>query len=154
MRLPGNARTARIVVPVLTLLSATLAPAAAQTPSIQPGEWRVTTRTVMNGAAQPPTMRPRCFSAEQAGDVAKTFGPQFGIANSTCDEPAIETGARMLAWRLACRGQMNMDVQASFSFDSETRYTATVTSKTSMAGAPLADVRTEIEGERLGECAQ
>ena len=135
-------------------LAATLVLARAETPSIQPGQWTITTRTIVNGAAQPPAARPRCLTPAQAGDIAKTFGPQFGTVNSACEDPVLETTARTLTWRLVCRGQLDMEVRADFDFDSPTRYTATVGSRNMIAGALVSDVKTEIEGQRTGECPQ
>lgn len=37
--------------------------------------WKVSSTTVVNGAAQPTQAKARCINAEQAADVAKTFGP-------------------------------------------------------------------------------
>lgn len=126
--------------------------AQTQAPAIQPGEWKITTKTMMNGAVTPPTVRTRCFTAEQARETAKTFGPQFGTVNSTCAEPAIETTDKSVKWRLICRGQMNMDVAANFDFESETHYKAVVLSKAEMGGQVLSNSMTETEGERTGDC--
>jgi hypothetical protein len=144
----------RFVLTLVGTLVATLSPAAAEMPSIQPGEWMVVSKTVVNGAPTPPTTRPRCLTPEQTGNLSKTFGPQVGTVNSTCAEPVLETTARTLSWKLECRGQMDMDIQASFEFDSPTRYTAKVTSKAWMAGSLMSDVKSEVEGERVGECRQ
>jgi len=135
-------------------LLATLVAAAAETPDIQPGEWIVTSKTVLNGAIAQPTSRARCLTPEQTADITRTFGPQMGTVNSTCAEPVLETTARRMTWRLECRGQMDMNVQGSFDFDSPTHYTATISSKAWMAGALISDVKTEVEGERTGECRQ
>ena len=135
-------------------LATTQPPAAAETPSVQPGEWMVTSKTVLNGAATQPATRARCLSAQQTEDIATTFGPQMGTVNSTCAPPVLETTGRMLTWRIECRGQMDMNVQGSFDFDSPSHYTATVSSKAWMAGSLISDVKTEIEGERVGECKQ
>lgn len=94
------------------------------------------------------------FTPEQAGDIAKTFGPQFGTVNSDCEEPVLETTARKLTWRLVCRGQLDMEVRAIFDFDSATHYTAMVGSRNMIAGALVSEVKTEIEGQRTGECPQ
>jgi hypothetical protein len=50
---------------------------------VEPGQWKVTSTTVINGAVQPGQAKGRCISAEQAADVAKTFGPVSGTINST-----------------------------------------------------------------------
>jgi len=58
----------------------------------------------------------------------------------------------ILKWHLQCRGQLDLDVLGSFNFDSPSHYTATISSKGRMAGQLISDVKTEIEGERVGEC--
>ena len=133
------------VLPVLTL------PAAADN-LIEPGQWKVTSNTVMNGAAMQPAVKARCLTAEQVGDIAKTFGPSSGTVNSTCEPAELETAGRKLKWHLRCRGQMDMDVLGNFDFDSPVHYTATVTSKAWMAGSLMSDVKTELEGERVSAC--
>jgi Protein of unknown function (DUF3617) len=144
----------RLTLTLIGALVATPFPAAAETPSIQPGEWMVTSKTVLNGAATQPTTRARCLTPQQTGDIATTFGPQMGTVNSTCAPPVVETTGRTLTWQIECRGQMDMNVQGSFDFDSPSHYTATVSSKAWMAGSLISDVKTEVEGERVGECRQ
>lgn len=135
-------------------LAAAPAPAAAETPSIQSGEWMVTSRTVANGAADQPVSRPRCLTPQQTSDLATTFGPQMGTVNSTCAPPALEMTGRTLTWRLECRGQLDMKVEGDFSFDSPSQYRATIISKAWMAGSLISDVKTDVQGERIGECRQ
>ena len=45
-----------------------------------------------------------------------------------------------------------MDVAGDFNFDSPTHYTATITSKGVMGGALISDVKSEVVGERIGDC--
>ncbi len=121
---------------------------------IEPGQWKVTSTTTVNGVVQPAPAKMRCITADQAGDVAKTFGPVSGTVNSTCYTPQSEMNGRMLKWRLQCRGTLDLDVEGQFNFDGPRHYSATVTSKGHMAGQLISDVRSELEGERVGECAQ
>ena len=120
--------------------------------AIDPGQWKVTSKTVMNGAPPEPSVKARCITPEQASDVTKTFGPVTGTVNSTCEPAEPQTSGRTMTWHLQCRGQLDFDVAGSFNFDSATHYTATVISKGVMAGRLISDVKTEIEGERVGEC--
>ena len=129
-----------------------IVPAQASDLSVDPGQWKVTSTTVMNGAVTPGGVKARCLTPEQAGDVAKTFGPVSGTVNSTCEPAESEVAGRILRWHLQCRGQLDLDVLAAFNFDSSSHYTATVISKGRMAGQLISDVKTEIEGERVGEC--
>jgi hypothetical protein len=137
---------------LLCLLPVLLVSAGADDLTIEPGQWKVTSTTAMNGATTPPAVKGRCLTPEQAGDVAKTFGAVSGTVNSTCEPAASEVAGRTLKWHLQCRGQLDLDVLGSFNFDSPTHYTATVISKGSMAGRLISDVKTELEGERVGEC--
>jgi uncharacterized protein DUF3617 len=119
---------------------------------MEPGQWTVTQSMVMNGNRVPPQAKARCITPEQAEDVAKTFGPVSGTVNSTCEAPSSELNGKTLKWRLQCRGQLDMDVAGDFNFDSPTHYTATITSKGVMAGALISDVKSEVVGERVGDC--
>jgi hypothetical protein len=138
----------------MAMLCAVLAPAvaAAAETSIEPGQWKVTTKTTMNGGTLPSQVKARCLSAEQAGDVGKTFGPTVGTVNSNCQRMEYEPTGGRLKWALKCTGQMDMDVAADFNFDSPRHYTAIIITKGWMAGALTSDVRTELEGEHVGAC--
>jgi len=137
----------------MILFCSLLLPATAKAEGlIEPGQWNVTQSMVMNGNVVPPQSKARCITPEQAEDVARTFGPVSGTVNSTCEAPASEMTGKTLKWRLQCRGQLDMDVAGDFNFDSPSHYTATITSRGMMAGALISDVKTEVVGERLGDC--
>jgi hypothetical protein len=89
---------------------------------------------------------------EQAGDVGMAFGPMMATVNSDCERTEYEATGRKLKWRLQCKGQIDMDVAGEFNFDSPSHYTATIATKGWMAGALMTDVKTELEGEHVGEC--
>jgi hypothetical protein len=121
---------------------------------IEAGEWKVKSTGVVNGTTSPPQAKSRCIALEQAENVAATFGPVSGTVNSDCAAPTIETAGKTLKWRLQCRGQLDIDAAAEFTFDSPRHYTAVITSKGKMAGALISDVKTDIEAERVGECTR
>jgi hypothetical protein len=138
----------------MTLLCALAVPtvAAAAENLIEPGQWKITTNTLMNGSAMPPQVKARCLTPEQAGDVGKTFGAAIDTVNSTCERTEYEASGRTLKWRLQCKGQLDMDVSGDFNFDSPVHYTATISTKGWMAGSLMSDVKTELTGERVSEC--
>ena len=142
----------RFAVALLCMLPAMKAVAAESL--IEAGEWKVTSTGVVNGTTSPPQAKSRCITPEQAGNVAATFGPVSGTVNSDCAAPTIEAAGKTLKWRLQCRGQLDIDAAAEFTFDSPRHYTAVITSKGKMAGALISDVRTDIVAERVGDCAQ
>jgi uncharacterized protein DUF3617 len=143
----------RFAIALLCSLPAVTAAAHAES-LIEAGEWKVTSTTVINGAAQPPQAKSRCITPEQAENVAATFGPVSGTINSTCEAPAVEAAGKTLKWRLQCRGQLDIDATGDFNFDSPRYYTATITSKGRMAGALVSDVKSDIDAERVGACSQ
>ena len=138
----------------LSCAIALLTVSAAADSLIEPGQWKVTTNTLMNGATMPPQVKARCLTPEQTGDIGKTFGPMMGTVNSTCERTEYEAAGRSLKWRLQCKGDLDMDVSGDFKFDSPTHYTATIASKGWMAGSLISDVQTKLEGERVSECQQ
>jgi hypothetical protein len=133
--------------------AALVVPAAADN-LIEPGQWKITSNTQMNGATIPPQMKSRCLTPEQAADIDKTFGPSMGTINSTCERTEHEATGRTLKWRMQCKGQLDMDVSGNFNFDTPTHYTGTIASKAWMAGALMNDAKTEVEGERVSDCPQ
>jgi hypothetical protein len=141
----------RLAVTLLCAMAALIAPAAAED-TILPGQWKVISTTVMNGAAMAPQVKARCLTGEQTADLGKTFGPVADAVNSACARTEYDLSGPKLKWRMQCKGQIDIDVSGNFNFDTNSHYTATVTSKGWMAGALMSDVKTELEGERVGAC--
>ena len=119
---------------------------------IQPGLWKITTTAVNNGVQSPPQTSARCLTAEQAADFADTFSPRFGGVNTSCERTHYEKSEQKLTWRLECRGQVNMDSAAEFTFFSPLRYTATIATKGWMGDRQIVDSQVALEGEFVGAC--
>jgi hypothetical protein len=119
---------------------------------IAPGEWKLTETVIMNGQATPTQTRTRCLSAEQAGDTAATFTPEYGAVNSGCSRVEFKSTATALSWRMQCTGQMEMDVKGDFSFDNPKHYSARIVSKGAVGGREFVNSSVSIEGEHVGEC--
>ena len=129
-----------------------VAAASAYADGLQAGQWKVVTKPENNGVAGPQLENMRCLTDEDVADLDRTFSPISRTTNSTCERTEHESTTQRLRWRLRCTGQLDMDVAGEFRFDSPQHYTATVTARSSMMGRVLNDVRTAIEGERVGEC--
>ena len=136
-------------VPVLVWVMATPVLAA---DGIQPGLWKITTAIVNNGMTLPPQTNSRCLTAEQANDLAGTFSPRFGGVNMACTRTEYSKSEQKLTWRLECRGQVNMDSSAEFTFFSSLRYTATIATKGWIGDQVIADTQMALEGTYLGAC--
>ena len=137
---------------VLAFLFAAAAPLPAAADGIEPGLWQITETIVMNGNRTPPQTKERCLSAEQAGDTAKTFSPEYRTVNSDCERAEFSSTASHLRWRMLCKGQLNMDVSGDFDFDTPKHYSAKIESRGSTGGQTMVETSVAIVGEHLGEC--
>ena len=112
---------------------------------IEPGLWKIVTRTETGGVIGPPHESSKCLTAEETQDLATTFSPVPQTVNSVC--APIERSLRpRLTWQLVCKGQLDMELTGDFTFDSPHHYTATVRTKAAMAGMPMVDSQNTLEG--------
>ena len=121
---------------------------------IEPGLWKITTTTKTRGGTGPPQESSKCLTSEDTRDLATTFSPISRTVNSNC--APIErtlTGTR-LSWRLTCKGQIDMELTGDFNFDSPRHYTATLRSNAAMAGMPMIDTESTLEGRWVSACPQ
>ena len=119
---------------------------------IEPGLWRVTTRTETGGVIGPPHESSKCLTAEQTHDLATTFSPVPSTVNSVCAPIERSLVKRRLSWRQVCKGQLDMELTGDFNFDSPHHYSGTVRTKASMAGMQMVDSQNTLEGEWISEC--
>jgi hypothetical protein len=147
-RHPGNP----IVSCAGAIALALMAFGAAHAEGLQPGLWRVITKTEVNGVVGPDQQTMRCLKPEDVSDLDATFSPQARTVNSTCERVEHESTAQRLKWRLQCTGQIDMDVAGEFVFDTPQHYTAVVTTQGAMAGRLMHSSRSLIEGQHTGDC--
>ncbi len=119
---------------------------------IEPGLWKVTTRTETGGVIGPPHESSKCLTAEQTHELATTFSPVPSTVNSVCAPIERTLNGRRLSWRLVCKGQLDMELTGDFNFDSPHHYSGTVRTKASMAGMQMVDSQNTLEGEWVSEC--
>jgi hypothetical protein len=140
---------ARIVLATGVLaLTATLALAD----GIEPGLWRITSRTQTGGVIGPPHESSKCLTPEEARDLATTFSPVPRTENSVCAPIERSFTGSKLTWRLVCKGQLNMLLTGDFDFDSPHHYTATMQTKAEMAGMPMVDSQNTLEAQWVSAC--
>jgi hypothetical protein len=125
-------------------------PAAAE--GIEPGLWKIVSRTESAGVSGPPSESARCLSAEQARDLATTFSPVARTVNSACEPLARDFTGTRLTWKLVCKGQLDMEVTGDFSFDGPRHYTATTTTRASMRGMVMVDSRDTLDANWVSAC--
>ena len=65
-----------------------------------------------------------CLMPEAVADLDTTFSPVSRTTNSSCERVEHELTPQRLKWRLQCSGQIDMDVQGEFNFDSPEHYVA------------------------------
>jgi Protein of unknown function (DUF3617) len=141
----------RVALPAAALaLSASIACAE----GLEPGLWRTTARSEAAGVISPPQETSKCLTADQTNDLATTFSPISRTINSVCAPIERSFTGKKLTWRLVCKGQLDMELNGEFDFDSPHHYTATVQTKAAMAGMAMVDTQQMIEGQWVSECPQ
>jgi hypothetical protein len=135
---------------------AVIAAALASTPAladvIDPGLWKIITRTATGGVIGPPHESSKCLTPEQTRDVTTTFSPVPETINSACAPIERHLDGQRLDWHLVCKGQLDMELTGEFNFDSPHHYTATVQTKAIMGGMPMVDSQNTLEGQWVSEC--
>ena len=134
---------------VLMTFAAITSPARAD--GLEPGYWKITSTPEVNGAPAAAQEKLRCMSAAETSDLGKTFSPEANTINATCERVEHTLTPGSLTWRLACTGQVSMDVAGAFKFETPQRYVAEVRTQMTIAGQTVRS-RVKIEGERVGEC--
>jgi len=141
----------RIVLAAAVVASAA---AAARADGIEPGLWKVITRTEsVGGASPPPHESTKCLTPEQTEDLATTFAPvTAGTINSVCAPIERSFADGKLTWRLTCKGQLDVELSGDFTFDTPHHYSGTIRTKASMAGQVVADSQNTLEGQWVSAC--
>jgi hypothetical protein len=129
-----------------------LAASAAFADRVEPGLWKIITRTQTGGVIGPPHESSKCLTAEQAADLATTFSPAAATINSVCAPIERHLDGQRLTWRLVCKGQLDMELTGEFNFDSPHHYTATMQTKAVMGGMTMVDSQNTLEGQWVSAC--
>lgn len=134
------------------IAAAVLAAPAAHADGIDPGLWKIISRTETGGVIGPPHESSKCLTAEQTSDLAATFSPIPSTINSVCASIERSLEGPRLNWHLVCKGDLNMELTGEFDFDSPHHYSGTVRTKAEMAGIPMVDSRNTVEGHWVSAC--
>jgi hypothetical protein len=144
----------RVAVIAAALLAASFMARAAFADGIEPGFWKITSRTATGGVIGPPHESSKCLTADQAHDLATTFSPVPSTINSVCAPIERSLNGQRLTWRLTCKGQLDMELSGEFNFDSSHHYTATVLTKATIGGMQMVDSQNTLEAQWVSECSQ
>jgi hypothetical protein len=136
------------LIAAMLVLVTTAAPAG----GIDPGLWKVITRTETGGVIGPPHESSKCLTAQDTGDLQTTFSPVSRTENSVCAPIERSFTDDKLTWRLTCKGQLDMELTGDFTFDAPHHYSGTVRTKAQMAGMQMVDSQQTIEGQWVSQC--
>ena len=120
---------------------------------IEPGLWKITTRTESDGVVGPPRESGKCLTAEETRDVAKAFSPVANTVNSECAPLERSFVDGKLSWKLVCKGQLDMELIGEFNFDAPRHYSATIRNRAVMAGMQVANSQHLLDAQWVSECA-
>jgi Protein of unknown function (DUF3617) len=134
----------RVTVIATTLFAASFMACAAFADGIDPGLWKIISRTATGGVIGPPHESSKCLTADQARDLATTFSPIPSTVNSVCAPIERSLNGQRLTWRLTCKGH----------FDTSRHYTATVRTQAAMGGMQMVDSQDTLEAQWVSECSQ
>jgi hypothetical protein len=144
----------RVTVIATTLFAASFMACAAFADGIDPGLWKIISRTATGGVIGPPHESSKCLTADQARDLATTFSPIPSTVNSVCAPIERSLNGQRLTWRLTCKGQLDMELNGEFNFDTSRHYTATVRTQAAMGGMQMVDSQDTLEAQWVSECSQ
>ena len=119
---------------------------------IEPGLWKITTRVETGGVIGPPRESGKCLTAEETRDLAKTFSPVAKTVNSECAPLERSFVDGKLSWKLACKGQLDMELIGEFNFDAPRHYSATIRNTAVMAGRQVANSLNMLDAQWVSEC--
>ena len=136
----------------VTLVITTITALPAIAGGIEPGLWKVVTRSESGVIVSPPHESTKCLTAEQTNDLGATFSPIPTTINSECAPIERSLNGPLLTWHLVCKGQLNMELSGEFKFDSPQHYTGTIHTKAEMQGMAMVDSRSTVEGRWVSAC--
>ena len=119
---------------------------------IEPGLWKIVSRTEINGVMSPPQESAKCLTPEQTRDLAATFSPALRTINSECGAIERSLDGDRLKWKLICTGQLDMELTGDYTFRDQRQYAGIVRTRTAMGGRPMSDTVTTLYAERVSEC--
>ena len=72
--------------------------------------------------------------------------------NSVCAPIERSFDGEKLTWKLVCKGQLDMELNGEFNFDSPHHYTATTRTKAEMGGMVMVNSQDTLEAQWVSEC--
>jgi hypothetical protein len=149
-------RVAAVLIAICAAAACSLA-AAQDVPSIklEPGLWKVLTRTSQNGQSMPDKTENRCYSASEFNDLVKTFATLF--ADHDCTRNHAFSG-KTLTLSAACStpvpqgGSLVVKGEGSYVFEDDKRFTSTVISTFALPSQPSTAFTVTKNAEYVGPC--
>jgi hypothetical protein len=151
-------RIAAALVTAMIGIAATCSLAIAQDPStikLEPGLWKVLTKTTQNGQAMPDKTENRCYSTAEFNDLVKTFATLF--ADHDCTRNHGFSG-KTLTLSAACSapapqgGNLVVKGEGSYVFEDDKRFTSSVVSTFALPSQPTTTFAVTKNAEYVGPC--
>jgi hypothetical protein len=123
---------------------------------LEPGLWRVLTKTSQNGKALPDKTENRCYSAVEFDDLVTTFGTLF--ADHDCDRTHSVAG-KTLTMAATCStpvpqgGTLVVKGEGSYVFEDERHFISSIVSTFVLPNQPSNAFSTTKTAEQIGPCA-
>jgi hypothetical protein len=148
---------AGFVTAVICVAAVSSVATAQDTPSIklEPGLWKVLTKTSQNGQPMPDKTENRCYSAAEFNDLAATFATLF--ADHVCTRDHTLSG-KTLTLSATCSsptpqgGTLVVNGEGSYVFEDDKRFTSSVVSTFTMPNQPSTVFSVTKNAEYVGPC--
>lgn len=134
---------------IALFLLALAAPAHAIEP--QAGQWKTTVKTQISGRPPHEVSHARCITPAMIKDPETTFMRNDTNTQNECKR-SVKKGDSGFSWTFECTGKMTMTGSGSMTFDSPIHYTGSFKIFGNAGDHPFEAV-TQMEGERIGDCA-
>ena len=148
---------AGFVTAVICVAAASSIAVAQDTASIklEPGLWKVLTKTSQNGQPMPDKTENRCYSAAEFSDLVKTFATLF--TEHDCSRNHAFSG-KTLTLSAACSaptpqgGTLTVKGEGSYVFEDDKRFTGSLVSTFTLPNQPSTTFSVTKNAEYVGPC--
>jgi Protein of unknown function (DUF3617) len=132
-------RTIRQVLACLLAAAGLAAPSLAGALELEPGQWRTSETTIVNGKAEKPEVSTDCVTAEEARDPMKALGEMQKQGAGQCRKLDAKQSGNTVSFVMQCGDptQGAIDMAMTFTFDEARHYTGSYKSEMSFGGQKM-----------------
>ena len=123
---------------------------------LEPGLWKVLTKSSQNGTPLPDKTENRCYSAAEFDDLVATFATPFPDKDCSTRDHAV--AGNTLTLSATCKGEgpqggtLSVKQEGSYVFEDAKRFTGTLTTTFALPNQPSIVFSLSKRAEQVGPC--